>query len=63
MYCTRCGGAADTGEHGACRAAAAYEPPRYCPACARRLIVQVSPSGWNARCSAHGAVAHPQETG
>lgn len=30
------------------------EPPRYCAYCARRMIVQVSPNGWNARCSRHG---------
>lgn len=30
------------------------EPPRYCAYCARRMIVQVSPDGWTARCSRHG---------
>ncbi|MCA0154924.1 hypothetical protein LB823_01800 [Tsukamurella sp. M9C] len=30
------------------------EPPRYCAYCARRMIVQVSPHGWTARCSRHG---------
>ena len=30
------------------------EPPRYCTYCARRMIVQVSPHGWTARCSRHG---------
>lgn len=32
------------------------EPPRYCAACGRRMIVQVRPDGWLARCSRHGAV-------
>ena len=32
----------------------AIEPPRYCPDCARRMVVQVTPSGWSARCSRHG---------
>ena len=30
------------------------EPPRYGAYCARRMIVQVSPDGWTARCSRHG---------
>ena len=63
-YCVRCGrpdGPADGasgggGDHAACRARAAYEPPRFCPACARRMVVQVSPAGWDARCSRHGPV-------
>lgn len=32
------------------------EPPRYCGQCGRRMIVQVRPDGWDARCSRHGAV-------
>ena len=61
-YCVRCGrpdgpaGAPDGGDHTACRARAAYDPPRFCPACARRMVVQVSPTGWAARCSTHGPV-------
>ncbi len=54
-YCGRCG-RPDGGDHTACRARAAYDPPRFCPACARRMIVQVSPTGWDARCSRHGPV-------
>ncbi|TXG91371.1 hypothetical protein DW322_15570 [Rhodococcus rhodnii] len=30
------------------------EPPRYCPSCGRRMIVQIDPVGWWARCSRHG---------
>ena len=30
------------------------EPPRYCGACGRRMVVQVIPQGWTARCSVHG---------
>lgn len=61
MYCVRCGrpdGPTDgtSGDHTACRARAAYDPPRFCPACARRMVVQVSPAGWAARCSRHGPV-------
>ncbi|MBI3215290.1 MAG: hypothetical protein HYZ38_15790 [Mycobacterium sp.] len=32
------------------------EPPRYCAACGRRMIVQVRPDGWWAKCSRHGLV-------
>ncbi len=55
-YCARCGAPADAGDHAGCRARMNYQPPRYCPGCARRLVVQVSPSGWSARCSVHGDV-------
>jgi hypothetical protein len=49
---------ADQGDrHDACRAALALEPPRYCPECRRRMVVQVLPQGWRARCSAHGDLA------
>ncbi len=62
MYCDHCGeeltaatGAEATGEvHAACARARVLEPPRYCPECRRRLVVQVTPLGWTARCSAHG---------
>jgi hypothetical protein len=30
------------------------EPPRYCAECGRRMIVQVRPDGWTAKCSRHG---------
>ncbi|QBJ98487.1 hypothetical protein ERC79_01535 [Rhodococcus sp. ABRD24] len=30
------------------------EPPRFCEQCGRRMIVQVSPDGWWAKCSRHG---------
>lgn len=32
------------------------EPPRYCGQCGRRMVVQVAPHGWSARCSRHGSV-------
>lgn len=32
------------------------EPPRFCAACGRRMVVQVRPNGWAARCSRHGEV-------
>lgn len=35
-------------------AAAGLDVPRYCQLCGRRMVVQVRPDGWNARCSRHG---------
>ncbi len=32
------------------------EPPRFCAACGRRMVVQVRPDGWWAKCSRHGMV-------
>ncbi|MFC9788989.1 hypothetical protein [Rhodococcus sp. NPDC127528] len=32
------------------------EPPRFCEECGRRMIVQVSPDGWWAKCSRHGVI-------
>jgi len=32
------------------------EPPRFCAACGRRMIVQVRPDGWWSKCSRHGQV-------
>ncbi|TDC96997.1 hypothetical protein [Actinomadura sp. 7K507] len=55
-YCDRCGEPAAEGDHSACRTALLMEPPRYCPRCRRRMIVQVTPLGWTARCSEHGAL-------
>lgn len=52
-YCGQCGKPANA-EHPACVARAALEPPRYCPECARRMVVQVDPVGWRATCSRHG---------
>jgi rRNA maturation endonuclease Nob1 len=31
----------------------AYDPPRFCPDCGRRLTVTVIPTGWVARCRDH----------
>ena len=30
------------------------EPPRFWAECGRRMIVQVRPDGWRAKCSRHG---------
>ncbi|PRX48546.1 hypothetical protein B0I33_104363 [Prauserella shujinwangii] len=54
-FCVHCGQAYDGSGHAECRnPRTALEPPRYCPQCARRMVVQVTPSGWQARCSRHG---------
>jgi hypothetical protein len=52
-WCDQCGAAA-TGNHDACAARRALEPPRYCGQCRRRMVVQVLPRGWSARCVEHG---------
>ncbi|WP_084370152.1 biotin synthase auxiliary protein BsaP [Microbispora sp. ATCC PTA-5024] len=54
LYCDHCGLPADDGDHAACRAARTMEPPRYCPSCRRRMVVQVTPRSWSATCSQHG---------
>lgn len=43
--CSSCGNPV-SGEHERC----AYDPPRFCPGCGRRLRVQVFPDGYQARC-------------
>ncbi|RAY13420.1 hypothetical protein DPM19_20355 [Actinomadura craniellae] len=55
-YCDRCGEPAAATDHQACRAARRMEPPRYCTRCRRRMVVQVSPLGWTARCVEHGVL-------
>ena len=50
-WCDACG---EAGRHPACEARRDLEPPRYCPRCRRRMVVQVTPTGWTARCVEHG---------
>jgi len=54
VYCGQCGKPLAEAAHERCAARAGLEPPRYCPRCARRMVVQVLPTGWTARCSRHG---------
>ena len=57
-YCGICGGPGEPAEeHAACEARRELEPPRYCAECGRRMVVQVTPTGWSARCSRHGVIA------
>lgn len=53
-YCGHCGVGLDAGEHAPCARRLELEPPRYCALCRRRMVVQVTPRGWTARCSRHG---------
>ncbi len=54
-WCDQCGQALeDDGAHARCTAGRDLEPPRYCPHCRRRMVVQVLPDGWTARCVEHG---------
>lgn len=53
VWCGQCG---ERGDHDACGRAADLDPPRYCARCRRRMVVQVTPTGWAARCAVHGTV-------
>lgn len=56
-WCGQCGGELAGEGHERCRAAAELEPPRYCAHCRRRMVVQVTPTGWSARCVEHGTTS------
>lgn len=51
--CPLCG---QPGVHAAHLAALELEPPRYCARCGRRMVVQVHPTGWSAKCVDHGTL-------
>lgn len=53
-WCGWCGEQLTAAGHARCRRAAALDPPRWCGRCRRRMVVQVLPTGWTARCSEHG---------
>jgi len=54
-FCPRCGQElVATASHPDCDEALHLEPPRYCAKCRRRLVVQVTPTGWTASCSVDG---------
>jgi ribosomal protein S18 acetylase RimI-like enzyme len=53
VFCGHCG---EPGTHPACQAKLELEPPRYCTQCRRRMVVQVHPTGWSARCVEHGSI-------
>ncbi len=56
-YCDRCGGELDGADHASCAEARRLEPARWCPQCRRRMVVQITPDAWTARCVEHGVVA------
>jgi ribosomal protein S18 acetylase RimI-like enzyme len=56
-WCGQCGTDLTAEGHARCRDAAELEPPRYCGHCRRRQVVQVTPTGWTARCVEHGTTA------
>ncbi|MGB9378530.1 MAG: hypothetical protein WCB04_13565 [Mycobacteriales bacterium] len=53
-FCGHCRNDPAVGSHELCQRALLLEPPRYCTLCGRRMVVQVTPRGWAARCSEHG---------
>ena len=53
-WCGHCGETLTPEGHAACRRAAELDPPRYCGHCRRRMVVQVTPTGWTAKCVEHG---------
>jgi hypothetical protein len=57
-YCAWCGLPDDPDDpagHEKCRSRLALlDPPRFCVQCARRMVVQVTPTSWVATCSRHG---------
>jgi hypothetical protein len=53
-FCGHCGESLDARDHNACEQRLHMEPPRFCTQCRRRMVVQVVPRGWSARCVEHG---------
>jgi len=59
-YCDGCGQPVAGSDHARCKARrAATDPPRFCAECGRKLVVQVLPLGWTARCVRCGPLAQP----
>ncbi|MGN6473435.1 MAG: biotin synthase auxiliary protein BsaP [Mycobacteriales bacterium] len=57
QHCTGCGRPAAAGDHERCLLRRAYEPPRFCEQCGRRMVVKVTPTSYLATCSVHGDVS------
>jgi hypothetical protein len=50
-FCDGCGKPVAEGDHARCDARrGTTDAPRYCTACARKLRVQILPTGWRAEC-------------
>ncbi|WP_075743622.1 MULTISPECIES: hypothetical protein [Actinoalloteichus] len=58
-FCGWCGAARSTPHANGCARRRIVDPPRFCAHCARRMVVQVTPAGWSARCSVHGELHAP----
>ncbi|MGO9957616.1 MAG: hypothetical protein ACLP50_16870 [Solirubrobacteraceae bacterium] len=59
-YCSGCGRSLADGDHAVCeQRQRATDPPRYCPTCGRKLVVQVLPARWRARCVRCGELPGP----
>jgi len=56
-WCGQCGHELTPEGHATCRRAAELDPPRFCGSCRRRMVVQVMPTGWTARCVEHGTTS------
>ena len=54
VFCDHCG---ERLVHDTCARLRLLEPPRYCAQCRRRMVVQVVPRGWLARCVEHGEIS------
>jgi hypothetical protein len=57
LFCGHCGRSANEGDHAVCAEKLRFEPPRFCVECDRRMVVQVTPTSWTARCVEHGAIS------
>ncbi|MYW00753.1 hypothetical protein [Streptomyces sp. SID3343] len=55
-FCDQCGEQLAGAAHDVCVRRRELEPPRYCGRCRRRMVVQVTPRGWTARCVEHGVL-------
>jgi hypothetical protein len=56
-YCGHCGEPLAARDHHTCTQRLRLEPPRFCAHCRRRMVVQVTPTTWTARCVEHGEVS------
>ena len=57
IHCSGCGRSVAEGNHDECeRRQRLTDPPRFCTACGRKLVVQVLPIGYVARCVRCGEV-------
>lgn len=57
-HCDQCGQPRAAEVHAGCADRRELEPPRWCQRCGRRMVVQVTPRGWSARCSEHGTLTN-----